>query len=124
LKHEWNRFQKSSKAYFLKWLRMGHSRKHPYHPHRGNRKLTPFRCPNTFTIIRNNFFFPPPPDGRNFLCEGSMDLFCNDPIHFPYEWEFLSAACEDAYYHLFSLPLHSTEMEKQRPDFEPSNFVI
>jgi hypothetical protein len=36
---------------------MGHSRKHPYHPHEGNRKLTPYPigCPNTFTIIRNNF---------------------------------------------------------------------
>jgi hypothetical protein len=66
LKHEWNRFPKSSKAYFLKWLR----------------------------------------------------------INFRYEWEFLSAACEDAYYHLFSLPLHSTQKEKQRPDFEQSNFVI
>ena len=42
---------------------MRHSRKHPYHPHRGNRKLTPL----------------PPPDGRNFLCGGIMDLFWNDP---------------------------------------------
>jgi hypothetical protein len=41
---------------------------------------TPFRCPNTFTIIRNNFFSPLPPDGRNFLCGGSMDLFWNDPL--------------------------------------------
>jgi hypothetical protein len=41
---------------------------------------TPFGCPNTFTIIRHNFFSPPPPDGRNFLCGGSMDLFWNDPI--------------------------------------------
>jgi hypothetical protein len=30
----------------------------------------PFGCPNTFTIIRNNFVSPPPPDGRNFLCGG------------------------------------------------------
>jgi hypothetical protein len=51
---------------------LGHSRKHPYHPHEGNRKLTPppFGCPNTFTIIRNNIFSPPPPDGRNFLRGG------------------------------------------------------
>jgi hypothetical protein len=52
---------------------MGHSRKHPYHSHRGNWKLnppTPFGCPNTFTIIRNNFVSPPPPDGRNFLRGG------------------------------------------------------
>jgi hypothetical protein len=62
---------------------MGHSRKHPYHPHRGNLNSkevnppTPFGCPNTFTIIRNS---PPPPDGRNFLCGGSMDLFWNDPM--------------------------------------------
>ena len=41
---------------------------------------TPFGCPNTFTIIRNNFFFPPPQDGRNFLRGGSVDLFWNDPI--------------------------------------------
>jgi hypothetical protein len=41
---------------------------------------TSFGCPNTFTIIRNNFFSPPPPDGRNFLHGGSMDLFWNDPI--------------------------------------------
>ena len=34
--------------------------------------FSPFGCPNTFTIIRNNFFFPPPPDGRNFLCGGRM----------------------------------------------------
>ena len=42
---------------------LGHSRKHPYHPHGGNWKLTsptPFGCPNTFTIIRNNFVSPPP----------------------------------------------------------------
>jgi hypothetical protein len=43
---------------------------------------TPFGCPNTFTIIRNNFFSPPPPDGRNFLFLSgwSVDLFWNDPI--------------------------------------------
>ena len=61
---------------------MGHSRKHPYHPHGGNWRLTPtpFGCPNTFTIIRNNFVSPPPPDGRNFLREGSVDHFLNNPI--------------------------------------------
>jgi hypothetical protein len=53
---------------------MGYSRKHPYNP------LTPFGCPNTFTIIRNNFFSPPSPDAGNFLCGGSVDLFWNDPI--------------------------------------------
>ena len=42
--------------------------------------FSPFGCPNTFTIIRNNFFFPPPPDGRNFLCGGRMDLFWNNPF--------------------------------------------
>ena len=57
---------------------MGHSRKHPYHPNRGNWKLTPptpFRCPNTFTIIRKNVFSPPPPDGINFPCGGSVYFF-------------------------------------------------
>jgi hypothetical protein len=62
---------------------------------------TPFGCPNTFTIIRNNFVSPPPPDGRNFLCGGSVYLFWNDPFaiilnyttifikylcHFPINW--------------------------------------
>jgi hypothetical protein len=51
---------------------LGYSRKHSYHPHRGNWKLipSPFGCPNTFTIIRNNFLSPPPPEGRNFLRGG------------------------------------------------------
>jgi hypothetical protein len=31
---------------------------------------TPFGCPNTLTIIRNNFFSPPLPDSRNFLRGG------------------------------------------------------
>ena len=73
----------SRKHSYLHQRKLGHSRKHPYHPHGGNRKLTPlppFGCPNTFAIIRNNFVFPPPPDGRNFLCGGSMDLFWNDPF--------------------------------------------
>jgi hypothetical protein len=39
---------------------------------------TPFGCPNTFTIIRNNFISPS--DGRNFLCWRSVDFFWNDPI--------------------------------------------
>jgi hypothetical protein len=41
---------------------------------------TPFGCPNTFTIIRNNFVSPPPPDSRNFLRGGSVDLFWNQPM--------------------------------------------
>jgi hypothetical protein len=67
------------------WIFSGttHFRKHPYHPHGGNWKLTPptpFGCPNTFTIIRNNFVSHPPPDGSNFLCGGSVDLFWNDSM--------------------------------------------
>jgi hypothetical protein len=63
---------------------LGHSRKHPWIPP-PQRKFevnppTPFGCPDTFTIIRNNFFSPPPPDGRNFLRGGSVDLFWNDPL--------------------------------------------
>jgi hypothetical protein len=63
----------------------GHSRKHPYLPHGGNWKLTPLPPsdvlnPNTLTVIRNNFFSSFPPDGRNFLCGGSVDLFWNDPM--------------------------------------------
>jgi hypothetical protein len=41
---------------------------------------TPFRCPNTLTIIRNKFFFPPPLDDRNFLLGGRVNLFWNDPF--------------------------------------------
>jgi hypothetical protein len=41
---------------------------------------TPFGCPNTFTIIRNNFVSPPPLDGRNFLLGESVNLFWNNPI--------------------------------------------
>jgi hypothetical protein len=62
---------------------LGHSRKHPYHPHGGNWKLTPLPPSdvlNTFTIITNNFFSPPSPDGRNFLRGGIVDLFWNDPL--------------------------------------------
>ena len=36
---------------------------------------TPFGCPNTFTIIRNNFVSPPPPEGRNFLRVGGVWIF-------------------------------------------------
>jgi hypothetical protein len=31
---------------------------------------TPFGCPNTLTILRNNFFSPPLQDGRKFLHVG------------------------------------------------------
>jgi hypothetical protein len=41
---------------------------------------TPFGCPNTFTIIRNNFVSPPPPDGRNFLRGGECGSFLERPI--------------------------------------------
>jgi hypothetical protein len=43
----------------------------------------PFGCPVIHLLfnIRNNFFSPPPPDGRNFLCGGSVDLFWNDPMN-------------------------------------------
>ena len=40
---------------------------------------TPFGCPNTFTIIRNNFFSPPPPDGR-FPPGGECGSFLERPI--------------------------------------------
>ena len=63
--------------------KMGHSRKHPYHPHGGNWKLTPLPPSDVlihFTIIRNDFVSPPPPDGRNFLRGGSVNLFWNDPM--------------------------------------------
>ena len=41
-------------------------------------RSTAFGCPNTLTIITNNFFSCP--DGRNFLRAGSVDNFWNDPI--------------------------------------------
>jgi hypothetical protein len=55
---------------------MGHSRKHPYHPHGGNGKLTP----NTFTIIRNNFSPLLLRTAEISSVGGSMDLFWNDPM--------------------------------------------
>ena len=42
---------------------LGHSRKHPYHPHGGNWKFSPpypFGCPNTFPIYLKQFFLPSP----------------------------------------------------------------
>ena len=81
-----NKLKKCGQRQFWRETASGHSRKHPYHPHGGNRKLTPLPPSDvlnyTFTIIRNNFFSPPPPDGRNFLRGGSMDLFWNDPSYF------------------------------------------
>ena len=60
---------------------MGHSRKHPYHPHRGNRKLTPLPPSDGLIHLSETIFSPlHPPDGRNFLRGGSMDLFWNDPM--------------------------------------------
>jgi hypothetical protein len=60
---------------------MGHSRKHPYHPHGGNRKLTPLPPSDVLIhLLLSETIFSPPPDCRNFLCGGSMDLFWNDPI--------------------------------------------
>ena len=51
---------------------LGHSRKHPYHPQRGNWKLTPL--PPLDVLIHlllpeTIFFSPPTLDGRNFLWE-------------------------------------------------------
>jgi hypothetical protein len=51
----------------------GHSRKHT--------TIITTIITTTFTIIRNNFVSPPPLDGKNFLCEGSVGLFWNDPIN-------------------------------------------
>jgi hypothetical protein len=60
---------------------MGHSRKHPYHPHGGNSKLTPLPPSDVLIhLLLSETIFSPPPDGRNFLCGGSMDLFWNDPM--------------------------------------------
>jgi hypothetical protein len=54
-------------------------------PQGNNLKLTPLLPSDVLnnivtTNIRNNVFSPPPPDGRNFLCGGSVDLFWNDPF--------------------------------------------
>ena len=59
---------------------LGHSRKHPYHPHRGNRKLTPLPPSDVLIHLLLSETIFPPPDGRNFLHGGSMDLFWNDPF--------------------------------------------
>jgi hypothetical protein len=60
----WNKFpgQKHNSRFILsadnqmQICALGHSRKHPCHPHWGNWKLTPLPPSDvTFTIIRNNF---------------------------------------------------------------------
>ena len=62
-------------------LLLGHSRIHPYHPHGGNRKLTPLPPSDILIhLLLSETIFSPPPDGRNFLRGGSMDLFWNNPF--------------------------------------------
>ena len=66
---------------------MGHSRKHPYHPHGGNWKLTSLPPSDVLIhlLLSETIFSPPPPSGRQkFRRGGSMDLqFWNDPMPFP-----------------------------------------
>jgi hypothetical protein len=66
----------------------------PCHPHRGNRKLTPLPPSDVLIhlLLSETIFSPPPPDGRNFLCGGSMDLFWNNPMPYPTPW--MSKHCE------------------------------
>jgi hypothetical protein len=57
---------------------MGHSRKHPYVPHRGNWKLnpsTPLGCDLIHLLqdYQKQFF-----SLANFLLGGNLDLFWND----------------------------------------------
>jgi hypothetical protein len=102
---------------------MGHSRKHPYHPHGGNRKLTPL--PPLDVLIHSllsetNFFSPPPSDGRNFLCGGSMDLLWNDPI-----WNYVSKK----YLKLFYLELQLSRVfvlivSHKKPEYIMGNVLI
>ena len=62
--------------------KLGHSRKHPYHPQGGNWNLTLLPPSDVLIhlLLSETIFSPPPPppDGRNFLREGSVDLFWND----------------------------------------------
>ena len=64
-----------------------HSRKHPYHPHGGNWKLTPLPPLDVlihFTIIRNNFVSPSPSGQQKFPPWGECGSFLERPnTHLP-----------------------------------------
>ena len=56
---------------------LGHPRKHPYHPHGGNRKLTPYPFSDVLIhLLLSETIFSPL---QKFPPWGSMDLFWNDP---------------------------------------------
>jgi hypothetical protein len=66
-------------------VKMGHSRKHPYHPHRGNRKLTPYPLWMSLLLIHlllseTIFSSLPLRTAEISSVGGSMDLFWNDPM--------------------------------------------
>jgi hypothetical protein len=63
-------------------MSLGHSRKHPYHPHGGNKKLTPLPPSDVLIhlLLSETIFLPSPSGRQKFLCGGSMDLFWNDPF--------------------------------------------
>jgi hypothetical protein len=60
---------------------MGHSKKHPYHPHGGNRKLT--SLPPSDVLIHLLLSETWGEYGSFLERGGSMDLFWNDPKPFP-----------------------------------------
>jgi hypothetical protein len=62
---------------------MGHSRKHPYHPHRGNRKLTPLPPSDVLIhlLLSETIFSPLPLRTAEISSVGGMDLFWNDPMY-------------------------------------------
>jgi hypothetical protein len=67
---------------------LGHSRKHPYHPHGGNRKLTPLPPSDVLIhLLLSETLFSPLPLRTAEISSvgGSMDLFWNDPL---FQWEF------------------------------------
>ena len=66
---------------------MGHSRKHPYHPHGGNWKLTPLPPSDVLIhLLLSETILSPLPLRTAEISSvgGSVDLFWNDPIIMSY----------------------------------------
>ena len=74
--HSVETVQESFSIYFCV---MGHFRKHPYHPYRGNWKLTPLPPSDVLIhlLLSETIFSPLPPDGRKW---GECGSFLERPI--------------------------------------------
>jgi hypothetical protein len=60
---------------------MGHPRKHPYHPHRGNRKLTPYLFSNVLIhlLLLETIFSPLPLQMAEISSVGEYGSFLERP---------------------------------------------